>query len=410
MNPLPVEDDIRSILGLQEFELAEVIKENDSNWLVRVELPKRAKCPRCQQESSSVHSVNKKASRVEWGFLGPWKIWVEVKRRRLRCAKCRQPFTQSVPGMASHQRMSIQAQVSLITQLAEQNFAAVRRSLGVSYGRVRRCLEKLPLPWVEWEVLVGEEGEVALGIDEHSFRGRDLVITVTCVSSHRVLAVLPNDRLKTLRDFLKELPLQLRERVKGVCVDMKEGFRKVVEEVLPKALVVADHFHIIQDANRRVDETRRLEQSLQRKEIARWPLLKGEERLTEKQREALRLLRREYPALGEIHWLKEELRDLYGCADYESAREHFTRLLINAEEGEDLEMSRWARTLRRWRKEILNYFKLRISNAYTEGTHTKMQLIKRMSYGLRNISVYQRKIMLGFLPRTPEALIPHFLT
>lgn len=172
---------------------------------------------------------------------------------------------------------------------------------------MRRCLEKLPLPWVEWDVLVAEEGEIALGIDEHSFRWKDLVLqrrTVTCLSNHKVLAVLPNDRLKTLRDFLKDLPLQLRERVEGACVDLKEGFRKVVEEVLPKALVVADHFHVIQDANRRVDETRRLEQSLERKEIARWPLPKGEERLTEKQAEALRMLRREYRTLGEIHWLK----------------------------------------------------------------------------------------------------------
>lgn len=251
---------------------------------------------------------------------------------------------------------------------------------------------------------------ISLGIDEHSFRGKDLVITVTCLSRHRVLAVLPNDRQKTLRAFLMELSPRVADRVVGVCIDLKEGFRKVVEEVFPQALVVADHFHVIQDANRRVDETRRLEQELNKKAIARWPLLKGEERLTPKQAQRLAELRQEYPSLGEAHWLKEELRALYGCEDYESAQEHFSRLLINAEEADDLELGRWAGTLRRWRKEILNYFKLPITNAYTEGVHTKMKLIKRTSYGLRNIEIYRRKMMLGFLPRTLQALTPHLLT
>lgn len=410
MTPLPTEDNIRSILGLQGLAVTRVRKEGDEGWLVEAELPAKASCPRCHEESSSVHDVRDKPSRLEWVLLGSWKVWVVLKRRRLRCFTCHKPFTQIVPGLGPRQRMSIQAQASLIAQLAEESFAAIKRSLGISYGRVRRCLERLPLPWVDWKVLVGEEGMISLGIDEHSFRGKDLVITVTCLSRHRVLAVLPNDRQKTLRAFLMELSPRVADRVVGVCIDLKEGFRKVVEEVFPQALVVADHFHVIQDANRRVDETRRLEQELNKKAIARWPLLKGEERLTPKQAQRLAELRQEYPSLGEAHWLKEELRALYGCEDYESAQEHFSRLLINAEEADDLELGRWAGTLRRWRKEILNYFKLPITNAYTEGVHTKMKLIKRTSYGLRNIEIYRRKMMLGFLPRTLQALTPHLLT
>jgi transposase len=58
----------------------------------------------------------------------------------------------------------------------------------------------------------------------------------------------------------------------------------------------------------------------------------------------------------------------------------------------------WGRTLKRWKVYLLNYFEHRTTNAYTEGVHTKMKLLKRASYGLRNIEVYVKKMLLGFLP------------
>ncbi len=40
-----------------------------------------------------------------------------------------------------------------------------------------------------------------------------------------------------------------------VAIDKNEKARAVVEEVLNEAKVVVDPFHVIQDANRRLDET-----------------------------------------------------------------------------------------------------------------------------------------------------------
>jgi transposase len=60
--------------------------------------------------------------------------------------------------------------------------------------------------------------------------------------------------------------------------------------------------------------------------------------------------------------------------------------------------SDWAKTLERHKEGILNYFDFRVTNAYTEGVHTKMKLIKRQGFGYKNKEVYMRKLMLGFLP------------
>jgi len=38
------------------------------------------------------------------------------------------------------------------------------------------------------------------------------------------------------------------------------------------------------------------------------------------------------------------------------------------------------------------------TNGFTEGCNTKIKMLKRISYGLRNVEVYWRKMLLGFVP------------
>lgn len=52
---------------------------------------------------------------------------------------------------------------------------------------------------------------------------------------------------------------------------------------------------------------------------------------------------------------------------------------------EDAAVVVWARTQRRWRREVLASFHHRITNGFTEGCHTKIKLLKRLSYGFRDV-------------------------
>ncbi len=68
------------------------------------------------------------------------------------------------------------------------------------------------------------EAEILLGIDEHNFRHQDLVPTITEVKQRKILGVLRDDRIATLRGFLSNIP---QDKVKEVCIDLKEGLRKI---------------------------------------------------------------------------------------------------------------------------------------------------------------------------------------
>lgn len=402
-----MDDDIRSLLGLQGYVVLSVTREA-GDAVVAVQPPASDGCPHCGVVAERVHSRSMRPSRLLWGFLDGRRVWLVVHRRRLWCLECQRPFTARLPGLAARARMSVAAQVTLLGALRELSFAALGRSHGISYGRARRALERLPVPWCEWSMLVGETGPITLGVDEHSFRGKDLVITITCLSSGRLLAILPDQRQATLRACLRALPDDIRQRVVGVCIDLKAGYRAVLRQELPAARIVADHFHVIADANQRLDATRRLEGAEAHEVLPRWPLLKGQERLSERQQARLAELVRRFPSLAEQHWCKERLRDLYRAPDRRTAEAGWTSLLIVMEASDDAAVWAWARTLRRWRREILGYFELPITNGFTEGCHTKIKLLKRLSYGYRNVQVYLRKMLLGFLPTSPAVLAPHF--
>ena len=222
--------------------------------------------------------------------------------------------------------------------------------------------------------------------------------TVTEVKKRRVLGILRDDRIKTLKEFLSKIP---GDKVKEVCIDMKEGLRKAVEAVFPEARVVVDHFHMVADSNRRMDEARRIEQDVHRKRKLKIPkkiFLIGREKLGEEKRQRVDELLERYPGLKGFYWAKEKIRELYRQENRQGATKLLDNIIFNLKLADDSELIRWGNTLKRWREPILNHFDNHTTNAFTEGCHTKIKMLKRISYGIRNVEVYWRKMLLGFVP------------
>ena len=242
------------------------------------------------------------------------------------------------------------------------------------------------------------EDEIYLGIDEHSFRHQELVHTVTEVKKRRVLGVLRDDRIATLKKFLSKIP---GDKVKEVCIDMKEGLRKAAEGLFPSARVVVDPFHVIADSNKRMDEARRIEQDVYRKRKVQIPkkiFLVGREKLNEEREQKVDKLLDRYPGLKGFYWAKEKIREFYRQGSREEATRLLDNIIFNLKSADDGELIRWGNSLKRWREPILNHFDNHTTNGFTEGCNTKIKMLKRISYGLRNVEVYWRKMLLGFVP------------
>jgi transposase len=383
------------LLGLEGYEVGEVIEEAKGIVVeVGTDLEKPA-CPHCDSAELYRHGKAKKR-RVLHAWSQGKKIYLEIARHRWQCRDCGYSFTGARELMRPHSRLTKQAEAEALWQLKERSFSQVSKELGISYSTLRRLLERE----IDEEALglIKEEEELFLGIDEHSFRHQDMVYTVTEVKKRKVLGILRDDRIATLKMFLKNIP---QERVKELCIDMKESLRKLAEQVFPKAKVVADHFHVVADSNRRMDEARRIEQDVLGKKKVKIPkkiFLIGGEKLSEEQRAKITELLIRYPSLNGFYWAKEKIRELYRQQSREEAAKLLHLIILNLKSDDDGELIRWGNTLRRWREPILNHFDNGTTNGFTEGCNTKIKMLKRVSYGLRNVEVYWRKMLLGFVP------------
>jgi transposase len=366
-----------------------------------------ALCPRCGNTSDRPHEKGK-WRKIYHGFGFGRKVYLLVRKERYFCPSCRRPFTVKIPLVSPWQRRTEEAERQIIESLRGQSFRSLSQKEGINYGVSKRILMKRLNP--EELLWTGSGEEISIGIDAHSFRGTQMVNTVKDICAHSPLTILPDSRKETLSRFLGNIPEERKCKIKEVCIDMDNLLLSCTEKHLPQASVVVDHFHVIQDANRRVDEARKIEQDALKVEIPRKIFLVGKEKLTPSQRKRIESYFQKYPSLKEFYWMKEALRRFYRLKHKKTAEKRLKDLIAMARLSDDAAMMQWGRTLKRWGPYILNYFDNRTTNAYTEGIHTKIKMIKRVSFGFRNVDVYVRKVLLSLFPLATILSLPHFLS
>ncbi|POZ87770.1 hypothetical protein AA80_09785 [Petrotoga sibirica DSM 13575] len=118
---------------------------------------------------------------------------------------------------------------------------------------------------------------------------------------------------------------------------------------------------------------------------------------------------KEHPYLKEYYRYLLMLKWMYKAETYEEGKRRLHILIGMMEESEGPQVWRWAKTYIRWEKEILQYFVNRTTTAKVEGHHTHIKLIKRISFGFKEVLRYTKKVLLGVMPERFIKL-PNFIT
>lgn len=216
--------------------------------------------------------------------------------------------------------------------------------------------------------------------------------------SGRVLHVAKGRGEKALVPFFRKLR-RAKARIKAVATDLSAAYAVAVIKNLPKALLVADRFHVIKLMNERIDQLRRALQReadmMGRRVIkgTRYLLLRGREnldpaRLPELQ-EALRL----NEPLSIAYYLKEELRQLWSLRCIEKMTALFDDWCRRAASAGIPLLASMARTLQSFRSAILNGWVYPISNGKIEGINNKIGAMQRLHYGLRDFHFLSLRIL-----------------
>jgi transposase len=400
-----MDSNIISLLKVPGFRVVDVQIRGEEILISVRKRSKTARCPTCLRRTKRLKDYLP-TIKVLHMLLCNQKVFLSFKKRRFRCTPCSKVFVEQISFLPRYQRRSIFASHHALERLTDSSFKATKQRLGISYGGMVYLLKKAftldSISWQEQKV----RSVIRLGIDEHHFGKKNkYLVTIANLLTGKPIHILPDDKQKTLREFLKQLPPEVKASIEEVCTDMRRGFIRAALKELPNARLVIDHFHVIQDANKRLNEARKIEEDVEEKIRGNGPkripwklLMKNKDDLKGEQDRLIRYYLHLFPAVAIFYACKEKLRDMYKAESKEKAETLLKDLIKFMKTSEYPELWSWARTLEGYQPYILNYFDNHTTNAVTEGLHRKFKLIQRQAFGFRNPEVYARRIMLACLP------------
>ncbi len=211
---------------------------------------------------------------------------------------------------------------------------------------------------------------------------------VSDLDKSSLLEVIDSHKNDEIIEKLKEIPIDIRENVKEVSVDMWGGFPSIVQKVFTNARLVIDRFHVRKLVNKSLNELRLLVNLKGLK--ARCLLLKNGADLTEDEQEELKELLNSSTVLSIAYELKENLRNIYETTTtVKMGIRRLTNWLVSAK----LIFGKTADTIKKHLLNICNYFLNRTTSGVMERLNNKIKLIIRQGYGFKTFESLRTKLL-----------------
>jgi len=349
-------------------------------------------CPKCATPSKTIY--DRRIVRVHDAPVYGQQVWLRILKRRFFCKPCGKPFTEPVQGIRKGKRTTERFRRSLLW--ACENFtdlSKVRRAYSCSTWTIYQTLyEHLELnlkrhinyPWPK-----------TIGIDEHFFsraKGYREFATVFVDYDNKRVRELALGKVKgELIEQIKHI--KGRENVQNVVLDLADSYKSFAKEFFPNSQLVADKFHVLRLLNPAINRRRKEITGDKRTHPIRKLLLRNGKHLEYFERKALYQWLEEFPELKEVYHFKEALHGFYRVHGYNNAAKVLIRITDRMAHSTLPEIKTLRRTLMKWRNEILNYFKKRITNARTEGFNNVAKLVQKRAYGVKSFKMYRLRYL-----------------
>lgn len=376
-------------LNLEDVIITEV--KNIADQLhVSIELPRREHvCPCCGTMTDRVHDYRLQV--VKDVPLGR-DTYLHLRKRRYVCPHCGKRIPEKNTFLPRYYRMTSRLIATIIDAFRKVVSAAeiasrynISSSTALRYFDVvnYRC-RKLPS---------------VLSIDEFKGNagGEKYQTIVTDLEGKTISDILPNRYEADLIRYFKQF--RSRTEVKYFVCDMNPHFKQVAQTCFPKAVIVADRYHVIRQAVWAMENVRKNEQKKLPKRYriyfkkSRYLLSKKKENLTEDDMLRLALMFEIAPKLADAYRIKNEFIDIMRSDSSEKGKTRLIDWLYSAEVMEIPEFQACTKAVHNWFKEILNSMDSPWTNGFTEGCNNKTKVLKRTCYGMRNFRRLRNRIL-----------------
>jgi transposase len=341
-------------------------------------------CPHCNTQSGQLKQ-NRPILIRDLSVFGK-VVYLDTPRRQFYCQHCQKYFTEKLPFVDWERRYTQRYEEYVYQRVQSASVEQVSRDEYLSWDQVQGIFDhqfslKKKDAWEEVKRVSIDE------VSKHKGH-KNFVTVVSNIDAGELLEVVDSHKQEDIIEVLKQQPIEIREKVEEVSIDMWGGFPKVVKEVFPNAKIVIDRFHVMQPVIKELNQIHRKAKS--KIKGSRFLILKNNIDLTEEEKLKLETILKRSKRLGLAYKLKEDFRNIFEtCKTPQEAQEQLKAWIEKAKPvyGAVLE------TIRNHLDNICNYFLNRTTSGVMEGLNNRIKLIKRQAYGFLNFINFRSRLL-----------------
>lgn len=228
------------------IEIKHFVSNDDSITIVVASIQPTAKCPQCNEPSSSLKTrYLRRLADLPWHGVA---VRLELHTRKFRCQNelcARKVFCERLPKVAArYARRTVRLSEAIILL----GFALGRRggsrtglklNLAASKDSLLRAVRKTTICNVG-----GEKTTIKiLGVDDFAFRkGQTYGTILVDLERHQAIDLLPEREAETLKTWLEAHP-----EIEVVSRDRSPAYADAAKRGAPEARQVADRFHLLKN-------------------------------------------------------------------------------------------------------------------------------------------------------------------
>jgi transposase len=268
---------------------------------------------------------------------------------------------------------------------------AVARQFGLAAGTVRAIDQRYLERWVKRR---RKPVLRQMGVDEiYLGKTQKFLTVVSNLETGEPLWFGQDRKQETLDEFFRtQLSATQRKRVEAACVDMWQPFTNSIVQWARNCRIVYDKFHVLQHANKAIDEVRRAEFFRKGGRMRgvvkgkRWLLLTRWMNLDSKKRQQLNQLFALNRRVMKAYLLKESLERLWTYR-YEGAMLRYLQNWIDELRWQRLApFQKLAQMLLDHLDGILNYCRTKVRFGAVEAINGNIKILLRRGRGYKNLS------------------------
>lgn len=369
---------------------------------------KQWRCHRCRTVLGVQRGKHKMC--LEGMPLMGFKMFIHFWRHKGHCDRCKKARSEHVEFIAEERphltkdyawwigRPCEIAPVSRVAELTEQNEMTTWR---LDLQRMKQMAAHYKIPKVK-RISVDEVYARKKAKSELESRNERFFTVVSDLDTRRVIWVSPSRDKNSLDQFFILLGEEACKEIEVVAADQHDDYAASVKEFCPKAKLVWDRFHIMQNFEKALNDQRielhsevgkRSELHRQTRGKYKYIFLKAADRRTEDERQHINEVVKANEGFFKLELIKEKMLSFFDQASEAKAKEVFEEVGDWIWQAGFKSLQKWFTNLNGGWATLKNYFDYRVTSALSEGHNNVIKMLKRRGFGYRNMLYFRLKIM-----------------